>query len=66
MKLAKTDATDAEIQAFYKQNVARYTALETRTIRFAHFDRAQFEGKVTPTEAEIATAYKTNAAKYAA
>ena len=58
-------ATDAEIQAFYKQNVARYTALETRTIRFAHFDRAQFEGKVTPTEAEIATAYKANAAKYA-
>ena len=58
-------ATDTEIQAFYKQNVARYTALETRTIRFAHFDRAQFEGKVTPTEAEIATAYKTNAAKYA-
>ena len=62
---ATKPATDAEIQAYYKQNVARYTAPETRSIRLARFDRARFAGKAVPSEAEIATAYKANAAKYA-
>ena len=61
---AGKDPSDAEILAFYKQNVARYTAAETRTIRYARIDRARFINSATPTEAEIAGAYKAKAGEY--
>lgn len=55
-----------DLKTFYDRNVARYTVPERRTIRYATFDRARFDGKVVATEAEIAAAYKANAARYAA
>jgi peptidyl-prolyl cis-trans isomerase D len=58
-------ATDAEIQTFYKQNSTRYTAPETRIIRYARFDRSRFASLANPTEAEIAAAYKAKSAQYA-
>jgi peptidyl-prolyl cis-trans isomerase D len=58
-------ATDAEIQAYYKTNSARYTAPETRTIRYARFDRTRFASQGVPTEAEIAAAYKARSAEFA-
>lgn len=58
-------ATDAEVQAYYKANSARYTAPETRSIRYARFDRARFASQSAPTEAEIAAAYKAKSAQFA-
>ncbi len=58
--------TEAETKAYYDHNIARYTVPETRVIRYALFDKARFEGKVTPTEEDIATAYKADSEKYAA
>jgi peptidyl-prolyl cis-trans isomerase D len=57
--------TDTEIQAYYKANSARYTAPETRSIRYARFDRARFASRAAPTEAEIAAAYKAKSAQFA-
>lgn len=58
-------ATDAEIQAYYKANSARYTAPETRSIRYARFDRTRFASQGVPTDAEIAAAYKAKSAQFA-
>ncbi len=58
--------SEADLKQFYQRQVSRYTVPETRVVRYALFDRARFEGKITPTEAEIAQAYKANAAQYAA
>lgn len=56
--------SQAELDQFYARNTARYTVPETRSIRYALFDRGRFEGKVAATDAEIAAAYKAEAAKY--
>lgn len=58
--------TQAELDAYYKQNAARYTVPERRVIRYAPFGKAMLADKAKPTEAEIAAAYKADAAKYAA
>ena len=58
--------TDADLQAFYARNVARYTVPERRTIRYARITPEQVAAKASPTEAEIAQVYKRDAAKYAA
>ena len=57
--------TDAELTAYYKANIARYTTPETRTLRYANFDRSRFDGQAAPTDAEIAAAYKAKQATYA-
>lgn len=57
--------TDAELNAFYRQQVARYTLPETRVLRYALIDRAQLAARATPSEAEIAAAFKADSAKYA-
>ena len=57
--------TDAEIAAFYKHNVARYTVPERRSIRYAVITTDQMKAAVTPTDAEIAKAYQDAGRKYA-
>ena len=59
-------ATDAEVQAFYKRNIARYTLPERRVMRYAVVTPEMVKAKAVPTAAEIAAAYKADAAKYAA
>jgi peptidyl-prolyl cis-trans isomerase D len=58
--------TEAELQAYYKKNVGRYTLPERRVVRYAVVTPAQFEAGAKATEAEIAAEYKKNAAQYAA
>lgn len=58
--------TDAELTAFYKRNIARFTLPERRVIRYAVVLPTQFAESAKATEAEIAAAYKQDAAKYAA
>lgn len=61
-----TPPTDAEIQAFYKRNLARYTVPQRRVVRYALVTVDQVKARATPTEAEIAKAYAADSAKYAA
>jgi peptidyl-prolyl cis-trans isomerase D len=58
--------TPKELQDFYTRQKQRYTVPELRTVRYATFDRARFEGKVVPTDAEITAQYNKDAAKYGA
>jgi peptidyl-prolyl cis-trans isomerase D len=58
--------TEAELQAYYKKNVGRYTLPERRVVRYAVVTPTQFEAGAKATEAEIAAEYKKNAAQYAA
>lgn len=60
-----TAPTDAEVQAHYKQNAARYTLPERRVMRYAEVTPARFEAASQPTDAEIAAEYQRNAAQYA-
>lgn len=58
--------TDAELTAFYKSNVARYTVPERRVIRYAVVTADQVKASAVPTEAEIAQGYKALGAKFQA
>ena len=57
--------TDAEVQAFYGRNLARYSVPERRILRFARVTADQVKAQATPTDAEIAQAYNADRAKYA-
>lgn len=58
--------TDAELDGFYKKNLARYTVPERRTVRYALIERSAFEAAAQPSEKEIADAYNAGKADYAA
>lgn len=58
--------TAAELDTFYRRNVARYTVPQRRVMRYALVTPAMVAAKAVPTDAEIAQAYKADAAKYAA
>lgn len=58
--------TDAEINGFYKQNIAAYTTPERRVLRYAVIGRDQVAAQATPSEAEIRKVYDSNPDKYAA
>ena len=58
--------TTAELAAYYKANIGRYTLPERRVIKYALITTDNVAGKTVPSEAEIAASYKENAALYAA
>ncbi len=60
------DPTDAQLQAFFTDNSARYIRPERRTIRYASFGVESLDASLTPTQAEIAARYEQNRAQYAA
>lgn len=60
----KTPATDAELQAYYRQFPAKFSLPEQRHLRYALVDLKRFEAKAAPTDAEIAQAYKAKEATY--
>ncbi len=57
--------TDAELNTFYRRNVARYTVPERRVVRYALVDANQVKAQATPTDAEIARQYQQDRARYA-
>ncbi len=59
-------ATEAEAQAWYKDNSARFTIPERRGYRYALIDRAAIAGSVTVTDAQIADAFAKDPARYGA
>ncbi len=52
--------SDTELQEFYKKNSARYTMPETRTMRYAVFDRNKVATVAVPTDEEITKAFQSN------
>lgn len=60
------DPTTAQLDAWYKDNRARFIRPERRILRFAIFTATQLGVQATPSEAEIAARYKANAATYQA
>ena len=57
--------TEAEVQDWYKRNVARYTTPERRVIRYALVTPQQVAAQAVPGDAEIQKAYDADKAKYA-
>lgn len=58
--------TEAQLQAYYRSNSARFTIPEKRAINYAIFDASIVDSKADATTQEIADYYKANAKKYAA
>ncbi|MFZ3485612.1 peptidyl-prolyl cis-trans isomerase [Sphingomonas sp. 3-13AW] len=58
--------SDAELNAFYTKNRARYTLPERRVIRYAVVSAPTLAAQATPTEAEIAQAYRAAGSRFAA
>jgi peptidyl-prolyl cis-trans isomerase D len=57
--------TDADLQAFYSANRARYMIPEQRVLRIARLGPAQVAG-IVPSDQEIAAYYNSNQAQFAA
>ena len=56
--------SDADLQAWYKRNLARYSLPERRVIRYAVVSPASVAERAKPSEAEIAQAYQQQRQKY--
>lgn len=56
--------SDAEVQAFYARNQARYRVPERRQVRFARVTPEQVRAGATPSEADVARQYAADRAKY--
>lgn len=56
--------TDAEIQAWYRRNIARYSLPERRVARYARVAMDALKARSAPTDAEIARTYQADRAKY--
>ncbi|MEE4350835.1 MAG: SurA N-terminal domain-containing protein [Pacificimonas sp.] len=52
------EPTDEELQAFYEENITRFTVPERRAFRYAVFDRAAFLENVVVTDEEVADFYE--------
>jgi len=63
---AKVAPTDAELQAFYKDNGKLFQAPEQASIEYVVLDLANVEKGVTVNEADLKTYYDQNAARLAA
>ncbi len=58
--------TDAELQAWYTRQRARYTVPERRTVRYAVVRAEDVARTAQPTDAEVAAAYAQQRARFAA
>jgi len=58
--------TDAELQAYYQRNIARFSLPERRVARYALVAPDQVRSAAAATDAEIAQAYAADRGRYAA
>jgi len=58
--------TEAELQAFYRRNIARFSLPERRVARYAVVTPDQVRTQAAATDAEIAQAYAADRGRYAA
>lgn len=59
-------STVAELQTWYRRNIARYSLPERRVIRYALVTPAGVKARAAPSEAEVAQSYAQQRQKYAA
>lgn len=64
--LPQTPPSETVLAKYYRDNAAKFTIPEKRSISYALFDSSIVAAKAKPTDADIAAYYKANAAKYAA
>lgn len=57
--------SDAEVQQWYRRNVARYTVPERRVLRYAVVTPASVAAQAKPSDAEVQRQYQTDRASYA-
>lgn len=62
----KGDPTEAQLQAFYESEQARFIRPERRVLRYASFGMDALDASVEPTANEIAARYERDKAQYAA
>ncbi len=62
----ENEPTDAQLEAYYKDNRSRFVQPERRTIRYAAFGSDNLDVDLTPTPAEIRAFYDDNAERFAA
>lgn len=58
--------TDAEAQAYYKKNIARYTVPERRSARYVAVSIDDLRKRAMPTDDELQKAFTAQAARFAA
>lgn len=63
---AGREPTDAEVQAYFRANQARYTIPERRVLRYALVGPEQVAAAARPTDAEIQRVYQANQDRYGA
>jgi peptidyl-prolyl cis-trans isomerase D len=63
---AGREPSDAEVQAYFRANQARYMIPERRVLRYAMVGPEQVAAAAKPTEAEIAQVYGANQNRYGA
>jgi peptidyl-prolyl cis-trans isomerase D len=57
--ISSVTVTPAEVDAFYKKNIARYTHPEQRDVKYLIADLARIRGLMNPTDAELLARYNT-------
>ena len=62
---AKVEPTDAELQAFYKDNAQLFQAPEQASIEYAVLDLSAIQGGITINPADLKTYFEQNAARLA-
>ena len=62
---ARVAPTDAELQAFYKDNAQMFQAPEQASIEYVVLDLAAVQGGITVNEADLRTYFEQNAARLA-
>lgn len=60
----KIQPTDAELQAWFSRNQARYQIPEKRSVSYALLDLAKLRSNIKATDAELQSYYKANIAQY--
>ncbi|HEX8258250.1 MAG TPA: SurA N-terminal domain-containing protein [Allosphingosinicella sp.] len=61
-----TPPSDAEVTAYYRENLSRYTIPERRVLRYATIGSAQVAQAAQPTEAEVNAFYQRSSERYGA
>ena len=56
----------AEVTAFYRRNLARYTVPERRVLRLARFGKDTVAAKAVPNDAQVAEYFRANADRFGA
>lgn len=62
----KAEASDAQLQAYFTRNSARYRVPERRVLRYATFTADRFREQVQVSDAEVAALYKQRSSEFAA